>query len=591
MNWTMIVLIVCCLVAAFALWKEYTRPAKRNLTLRILAVLLAVVALAGIILPIGYTKDITRDGHSGVLLTEGFASDSLHNYKDSRILTADPKLNKAYPQAKLIRLDELKNDTPAFSHLDVLGDGLDERELTELDSLPLKFHSPVAPSETLAVNWTQKINAGQPFRVQGKYNNAGSTPVKLVLEGLNSTLDTITIRPKRTEKFELHTVPKQTGRTVFKLLAISGNDTLQKETLPLEIVPVKPLKILILSASPDFETRFLKNWLSENGFSVAVRSVISKDKFSTEYVNMPAMNIDRLNSSLLEKFDVVIGDLSVLKSINGSEDAALKQQVTSKGLGVIIRADSSSKAISWLQRDFPVEKQEGKQQLPVALSISGKRAKTVLIKTDPVYIAERPGTQVLVEDGKRTLASSALVGSGRLVFTAINNSFSWMLNGDKDDYSAYWTLLISNASRKVPVTAEWGLSQFPIVDKPVDFHLQTPEQPGQVEADKVHISPAQNPSIPFEWSGTFRPFETGWQSVGAHGQTVWFYVYGNQEWKSVRAADKIFATARYAAKFTQNESVTKPIHDKVRIEFPKIYFYLLFLITCLYLWVERKLVV
>jgi hypothetical protein len=42
----------------------------------------------------------------------------------------------------------------------------------------------------------------------------------------------------------------------------------------------------MLSASPDFESKFLKNWLSENGYAVALRSAISKDKFNSEYINI-----------------------------------------------------------------------------------------------------------------------------------------------------------------------------------------------------------------------------------------------------------------------------------------------------------------
>src|ERR1700742_1360420 len=107
MSRTIIVLIICCLAAGFAVWKEYERANKSYLILRIIASLLAVTALAGIVLPVNYSKDIIRqDDHSVVLLTTGFKPDSLKNYQGNKLFTTDRSIEKAYPKAKLIRLDE-----------------------------------------------------------------------------------------------------------------------------------------------------------------------------------------------------------------------------------------------------------------------------------------------------------------------------------------------------------------------------------------------------------------------------------------------------------------------------------------------------
>src|SRR3569833_1285779 len=120
MSWTIIVLIICCLLAAFAVWKEVTRPAKVHLVLRIIVSVMAVGALACIILSISYNKEISvADDHSAVLLTSGFDPDSLTNYKSEQLFTTDRSIQKSYPQAKLIRLDELKIDSPAFSKVQV----------------------------------------------------------------------------------------------------------------------------------------------------------------------------------------------------------------------------------------------------------------------------------------------------------------------------------------------------------------------------------------------------------------------------------------------------------------------------------------
>ena len=588
MNRAIIVLIICCLAAGFVVWKEYRRANKFYLILRIIASLLAVAALAGIVLPVNYSKDVTRQNdHSAILLTTGFEPDSLKNYQINKLFTTDKSIEKAYPKAKLVRLDELKADSPAISKLHVFGYGLDENELSQLGYLPVVFHPTPVPEGIIAIRWNQKLKTGETLTVQGKYKNDGSKPVKLVLKGLNTQLDTATIAAKSNADFELNAIPKNEGRAVYHLLAIAGKDTLANESLPIEIDPVKSLKILILSASPDFETRFLKNWLSENGFSVAVRSVISKDKFSSEYVNMPPFKIDKLNSALLDKFDLVIGDLSVLKP----ETALLKQEVTQKGLGIIIRADSTSKASSWLQNDFPVERLNIRNPPPIPLMIKGKKDKSAALKIDPNYIRLQPGTQPLVYDAQdHLLVNTSLVGAGRLAFTTISNTYNWVLAGNKDDYGAFWSLLITRTVRKVPVTEDWSVtSQLPTVNEPVDLQLATSSVPGQIKADNAVIAPEQNPVIPFEWSGTYWPTNSGWHSVKQNnGQSAWWYVYGDKEWRGVKASEKLAATRQFAGTYGTDSSVTKAIHEKVRIEVPKIYFYLLLLLAVTFLWVEGK---
>ncbi len=588
MNWTIIVVIICCLAAAFAVWKEYKRINRSRLGMRIAASLLAVIALILIILPVHYSKEISAtDDHRVVLLTEGFEADSLANYKSIPIFTADRTIKKSCPKAKLIRLDELKNDSPAISKVHVFGYGLNAEQLGQLGGLPVAFHPSATPGGITTISWTQKLKAGETLKVQGKYKNGSQQPIKLVLNGLNTQLDTVTIRAKSNSVFELNTVPKNTGRAVYHLLAINGKDTLANENLPIEIDPVKPLKILMLSASPDFETRFLKNWLSENGFAVAVRSTISKDKFSSEFVNLAPLNMDHLNAGMLDKFDLVIGDLSVLKP----EAAVLKQEIMQKGLGVIVRADSSSKTSSWLQNDFPVERSNVRNPPSVSLIIRDKKGKSAPIKIDPNFIRQEPGTQPLVNDlQNHVLVNSALAGEGRLIFTTVNNTFNWMLAGNKDDYASFWSLLVSKAARKTPVAGNWSvLSPLPEINKPVQLQLTASSTPGQINADSTVVTPEQNPLIPFEWNGTYWPSEIGWHSVKQNnGQQEWWYVYGDNEWRSVKATEKLSATANYAKGNAADQSVTKQIHKKEQIEVPKIYFYLLLLLACVYLWVEGK---
>lgn len=591
--WNDIVLIVCALLAIFACWKEFTRENKLRFVWRIVASLVAVIMLAAIALPVSYpgTSRLAVK-NAAVLLTPGMDKDSLSDFKNDSLFTTDAAIQKEYPGAKLVTADELNAVSPKIGQLHILGFGLSADQLKRLDSLPVIFHPASAPSGVSAISWTGKLKQGEPVRVQGKFSNTGTNVVRVILKGLNTTVDSIFIPAKKETVFDLKDIPKNTGRSVYRLVALTGHDTLANDPLPVNIDPVTPLKILILSASPGFEDRFLKNWLSENGFAVAARAAISKDKFNSSYVNMPQTPLDHLTPALLDKFDVLIGDLSVLKSLSGAEASALKQHVTEKGLGLIVNADTTTKTSSWLQADFPLQKLTVKDQKPVSLLLAGKKTAAITFNAEQLLIGFREGTQVLVSNEQnQELVVTTIAGAGKLVFNTLNDTYSWMLAGNKKDYSALWSLLISKAVKPAMQAEDWTTaSAIPVVDQPVTIQIETAVMSGMILADNTPVSPAQGPELPFQWRGTFWPTTAGWYPVKkADGVSNWLYVYGKNDWKTLTALKTIADTRQYATDHAPINDVTKQIHQKENIPAPKIYFYILLLAACTFLWVESKL--
>jgi hypothetical protein len=442
-----------------------------------------------------------------------------------------------------------------------------------------------------AINWNQKFKAGDALTVRGNFKYSPAKKVKLVLKGLSTGLDSVEINATGNSLFQLSTIPKSTGKNIFNLLAVTGKDTIENEQLPVQIEPVKPLKVLMLTTSPDFESRFLKNWLSQNGYGVAVRSAISKDKFNKEFINIDQFSIDHLSSATLAKFDVLIGDLAVLKNLNSSEAFALQREVMQKGLGVIVKGDSTPHSTSWLQRDFPTDRLAIKDPVPVSLVLQGQSNKSNKLNAGLVYIKSQSNTQNLVSDEHgHALADIKLAGSGKLIFTPLNNTFSWMLNGNKGDYTNLWSLLIGKAARREPVTESWDmLSSIPTISKPVQLQLQSAATPSGVKFGGALVAPTQHNLLPFEWETNFWPQVAGWQSVQqAGGALNWFYVYKDNDWEGIRALNKQAQTQNYIKTNHIDSRVTKQIHEKSTIAVSKIYFYVLLLIACVFLWVEAK---
>lgn len=579
-NWTYIAITTCLLLAAALVWLEVRRLNKRRLLWRIFAVISASVALACIALPLRYQTLVNQsEGNKIVLLTDGFDTDSL--MAADRLYTFSEHVKKAYPKAKLITPDRLSKTGTVHVH----GYGLSKDELEQLNDRPLKFHQATSPAGVTNLSYAAQLKKGEALRVQGVYNNPSAQRVKLILKGLNTGVDSVVIGPNSNVAFELSTIPKTAGRVVYSIYA----DTTLQGSLPLQVVPAKPLKVLMLSASPDFETKFLKNWLSANGYAVALRSAISKDKFNTEFINTPQFSIDRLSTATLSKFDLLIGDLSVLTNLNSAESAAIKQQVTDNGLGIIVKADSCGK-VSWLQSSFPVDRPSGKEPALAALIINGKKSYSNKLGSVSTHIIYREGTQPLIKNSAgQVLASSTIAGSGKIIFSTLNNTFSWMLAGDKADYTAVWSALISRAARKdVEGNNEVMVTALSFVNQPMQLQINANKQP-QVKIDGDILAPIQNPTLPCEWAMLYRPKEKGWQDGNLSKNNTDWYVYGDSEWPTVQASAKTAVTKQYANSHLISDIVTKEIQQKVWIDVPKIYFYMLLLAACTFLWIETKL--
>jgi hypothetical protein len=591
MNWTLSVIIIAVILLLLFGWQEFKRADSRRLGWRLLAIILAVAALACLALPLTYNGQIpVAERSTGILLTNGFNKDSIP--ANAPVFTTDKALLKDYSKATLIgSVQELTNRKPALKQIKLLGYGLTNDELQQLSSLPISYSPPPALTGLQAISWPGKLKTGELLNVQGKFKNTQDKAVKLVLKGLNTALDSISIPAGKTTEFQLNTLPKPTGRVVYQLLSLSGNDTLAAESIPVEIEPAQPVKVLFLSASPNFESRFLKNWLGENGYAVASRATISQNKVGEQYFNIAKIGLQNITASVLDKFDLVVGDLSTLKLLPNADGAALRQQVTQKGLGIIIRADSSDKAASWLQRDFPVSTIAVKEQLSVPLILQNRKAKTAPLNIDRSYISYRNSTQILIADAQNhVLAATALTGAGKLVFTTLNHTYTWLLGGNKQDYASLWSLLINQSARKLLPAQTWQTtSAFPTVNEPVHLVLQSSVAPAGITINGQKVAAVQNPDAPYEWQSTYWPQKTGWQQAYMSNNTsVWWYAYAKQEWTSLKNLEKATNTIKFVHNQSQKSAVTKQIQQTIKIEVPKILFYLILLASCTFLWVERK---
>ena len=346
MGWNYIFIGLSFILLCFLLWHEVKRTNKLRLKWRIIASILAVISLACMAVPVAFTVNRTVNSTKEVvLLTEGFNNDSVDSFLNNNafqypVYTIEPAVLKLAERYKpiLTSLPEVFNGDGSLAAVHVFGYGLNDEQLKELKEVPLVLHPSKIPAGITNINWQRKLTAGDKLQVQGSFNNTLNSEVKLVLRGLYTGLDSIIIPANSEHTFDLVTVPKHLDRAIYNIVALQKRDTIEAEDIPVEVIPANPIKILMLSASPDFDNKFLKNRLSEKGYAVASRSRISKNIYQKEYVNISDISLDQISPAVIEKFDVLIADATELTAISKGELNVIQSAIINKGLGLIVKA-------------------------------------------------------------------------------------------------------------------------------------------------------------------------------------------------------------------------------------------------------------
>lgn len=586
------IIIASLLLVLFLVWKEIKRPAKAHLLLRLAASILAVAALACMVLPVTYTtKQSTQQINAAIVLTPGYDKDSLGAYKELPRYTTHGALatggNTFVPD-----LPWFIGEHSYLNELHVFGHGLRDDELASLQQQGIKvhYHAPALPSGFTAAGWPRQLHLGDWLEVQGSFHNTEQEKIKVVLTGLGSRFDSITIDAGATQTFGLRCKPAHLGSTVYELEATSRGKSVVTEKMPVQVLPTSHLQVLLLASSPDFDNKFLTTWLYENQYKVAVRNAISKHKYGQQFLNREATSLQNISTSLLEKFDVVIADDAALVGLNASERTALITQVQ-KGLGLILQTDSAV-SVNSFAAGWQIRKQPGSVVGARPLAMPAVFTTTTpLLPTQWLSIENDRRAQPLVMDDKgAVVVSAALAGAGKLVLNTVNNTYSWILNGNAPDYAQFWSLLLNKAARRAAQETRWQqVTAFPAVGSPVELTLESSAARMPVlETPDGKAPVVQHAWLPHTWTGTWWPVQRGWQTVYQQPDSLRLYIYEQGDWASVRAAARITANARYAAVSDSGETSKDLAGGQTMKRLPPVIFFVVFLSCCSYLWVEGK---
>lgn len=534
-------------------------------------------------------------------------ADSLHT-TSVVFAVGENEMGKAvFPQLRAIPdAAYLKRHFPEVNFLQMVGHGLNDYDWNELDSIRIEPHFSRLPVGIQQVYWDRELVSGQTLSIQGTLTGLNKEEYWLLLRDPGGVIDSIKITGPDNVQFAFRATPHETGKYFYILrLNNAAGATLCEENLAVLVTKPRPLKILVLENSVNFEVKYFKNWASQAQNAVVIRSTISRERYRVEYLNHPTIELKQISSALLRNFDIALIDGKTLRALRQVERQALRAAIEQEGLGILLIPDEiilQPEADEFSQQDFflafdleaftEIDRRLIKPHWPAR---QGRDITTV--PAEPFALRPHWGLQPLIEDDmERLLAGAYHRGAGLIGLSLIRDSYRWILEGNAKDHAAYWSYLLTALARKDQDQDRWIIPKTTptIVDQPLELTVETNfTQPlGLVKAetgepDSIYLQ--QDLTEPQRWHGTFWPKATGWHQVAVAGKEAhWFYVYGKKNWSTWQAAQKIAATQRHVLRHANLTAEPRRLAPQAR-PISTVWFFVMFLASNACLWLERKL--
>ncbi|MCX2453999.1 hypothetical protein OQX61_22210 [Pedobacter sp. PLR] len=601
---------LCVALGVFLLISETRRKRKAHLAWRLAASTVGILCFYLLLYPPVYTtskagrvQEINllsagaRDGSDKGL---GLFSADINTLKGSSYVL-DYQLFMVHKKTGVRYISDLEyflKSNPDLQVVHIYGHGLNANQLQLLKGKQLSFHPGPVQDGLTALNWNGQLKATAELVLQGTYQHTGSEPVTLLLEGLGTKMDSVTIAKKGLQSFSLKANPQQAGKAVFRLTGIKGaDDILFTAPVPIEIKPSDPVKILMLASNPDFEYKFLKNWFFEKKYPLVFRTRISKDKYSKDFLNTDIRDVNTITAALLKKMDLVILDEAELAQLSGAELSNIKHAVE-EGLGLFISVNSPKPAFgNGTGTAFGIgtgryESQALKNKpLKAGFANHGAMLSALPVEQTLFLKSNNNDQPVIQESGGKILVSTSIYGMGRQTLSVLPATYQWLLNGSSADYARFWAEMLDKTARAAEVQQSWSVSPaLPKTGERLNISISL-SQGGVLPRFKLAnelISPLQNRELPTQWQLNTWATQPGWNTLSFGDTNDSFYVYEASDWQQLRNAQNRLATAQFV---NEHPIQTKVLETSVLLEkkFSLWWFFIPLLLSVSFLWYETKM--
>lgn len=459
----------------------------------------------------------------------------------------------------------------------VLGNGLPSFDFWQLEEVSTTYIKGTVPKGIIKLKYEPRLRIGNDLKITGLYNE----PVpgnRLVLETQSGDgLDSIVLANQDEQAFELTGTLKATGKVVYQLTEKdSVGAVFYSNPLPLEIVERQKLRIFISNRFPSFETKYVKNFLAEEGHQLVVRSQITKDRYKFEYFNTESRPVYGFRKTDLKDFDLVILDADTYLSLSRMNKDMLMGLTKDLGTGLFVQPNERLFGSANSMPGFEVEGNPGQKSLLI---------EDAKVETYPYQFVGAGLNGIPVENH----SYAVVAGKGKISTTVLNNTYQLVLDGKTDAYHSIWTAIISTISKARETSGIFQRSKhFSFVDQPMAFTLRTSIEKPQVTVNGEYTVPLiKNTVLEDTWQGKTYPNDQGWHTLRMENDTTVAmptFVMDTVHWNSLRHLNATRENGRFFRK-----GAGDVIKKTGFAEISPWWFFLIFLSCMGYLWLVPKL--
>lgn len=405
-----------------------------------------------------------------------------------------------------------------ITELALLGTGLSTAELEMLPAVPLRFFPSPLPEGIQHIQQEEAIE-GSPFSVAGTLliNN----PTKLVFESPSGKKQEVKITPEMPD-FRFTETSSTHGNFLYSFTAIREADTLFSEVLPVQVAKKQPLKILLITGFPTYETRQLKQQLIDWEYEVAVRQILSKGVFHEEYINTERTSFSRFTADKLTDIRLLIVDEPYWEQLTSSERTAVEGLIQQGSLGMLFLGEAGK--LKKLTENAKTKQQKAE------LSFSDGET-PVLLKAETAIFTEK-----LLTYSGQTVGGVHALGFGQIGVPVFSESYRLGLSGRKEDYARLWQEMLLPLSGRTLSTSSLRISGLPVAREAVEVQLQTNAKTPTLFANGEEIRLKSDYLRSGNFSGTYWPESRGWHTLTSSADSLEksFFVFSPEEWKTQR---------------------------------------------------------
>ena len=566
-DWMLAVVITGLLLFAVFIWKAWAGAADRRFYLQTVPGLLAILCLALLVLKPTYLQKVRKEA---VLLTDGYQKETLDSLKKS---------NRRISVLEYAPGMDLSSTMDSIDRLLIAGHGVRDYDLWQFKQSSVSFIPEPVSEGIVQLKYNQKAILGDDLVVEGIYNNPVNQS-KLVLQGPGgSPLDSIVFSDNQEHQFRLRTNLKAPGKFLFFVQSKDSSSTVAKtEPLPVLVEAKTPLTVLMVNEFPSFETKYLKNFLYEEGHRVIVKTKLTKQKYKYEYFNTERQPVYSLNSENLSALDLIVFDDVSLNMLSNSERTVLTEAIQQYGLGVFVQQTGDR---------FQVENKLGAFETQPDTENTLK----VAVGAEPLlekYPVRFPATG-LTEMAIGNYGYSKRLGQGQIGTTSLKNTYELLLDGKQAEYKEIWTSLINGLRKQTQNTGAFrSESNWAFIDEPYDFSFFTSEANPVVSLGNQYRVPLlKNTVVHEEWQGRVYPREKGWHELASELDSTTsqnFYAMEAGNWSSLTAQNTLKRNKRFF-----DSTVTDQKEKFLPQSIPTIWFFIGFLLSMGFLWLLPKI--